>query len=216
MPINFNEDDKVADAFIKWEKVGNKVQGTLIGKRQKPNDLKPGEMQWIYELLTEDDNIVLVGGKPGIDMQMKHIKLGQIVELRYVEEKKSKRPGLSPTKIIQVYTRKDAMNEEWLNNQEALAREETTATAENRIQDTSDDGEIKLDEIPFDDPKPAVADPQASAPATADEKKALIIQLAKEKLGVAEENVMQKVMEVTGLAFIASNFSSIIDRLKKM
>lgn len=213
MAYEFTDEDKVSGSWIKWDEVGTKVQGTLIGRRQKPDTYDPTKMQWIYELLTEDDEIVIVGGKPGIDMQMKHVRLGQIVELRYEGEKPAKQQGHNPTKLIQVYTSKDAMDKEWLEqNSEMLIDGEGIDDSAAPTGNT--DGEIKVEEITEATP---VATPATATTATVDPKRAQISELAKTKLKVVNEADVEKiVMESTGLAFIESNLDQIIEKLTAM
>ena len=116
------------------------------------------------------------------------------------------------------------INADWLNGQE-----EFVSGAGNGGQNevAENDGEIKVEEIPFDDPvetpateatpvDPVVeATPTTEPVQTPEEKKAIINQLAKEKLGAEEADVMQKVMSATNLAFIDSNFDAIIRKLEE-
>lgn len=216
MAINFSDKDKISGAWIKWETIGTKVQGTLIGKRQKPDTYDSTKMQWIYELLTEEDEIVIVGGKPGIDMQMKHIRLGQIVELRYEGDKPSTTPGYDPTKLIQVYTNKEAMDKEWLAQNSEMALE-----GELPQEVSNNEGEIKVENIPMKEAPITTTSPatSASAPATGtvDEAIAELSALAKMKMKIEkEEDVQRMIMENTGLAFIASNFPNIKEKMEAM
>ena len=115
----FNEKNKVTGNWMKFEKVGDRIKGTLVSTRNVINSLS-GNNQTIYELLTEDGEYWNIGGKPGIDAQMKRVKLGQIVGFEFVEERKSTRPGYNATKIIQVYANPNVVNEEWLKEQNEL------------------------------------------------------------------------------------------------
>ncbi len=36
--------------WFKFGKVGDVIKGYLVGKEQKPNEFKPGEMQTVYEI----------------------------------------------------------------------------------------------------------------------------------------------------------------------
>jgi hypothetical protein len=130
----FNESHAVKSNWVKWGKVGDWFKGTLTDKRQVKSTL-PGQedkMVMIYDFLAkggsfhainedktiaEEPTIVnegefwTIGGKAGIDTQMRNIKLGQIVGLRYAETKASKTKGFNPLKIIKVFA--GAMDEEY-------------------------------------------------------------------------------------------------------
>jgi len=54
-------------------------------------------------VVLKPDEIWAVGGKPGIDAQMRNVKFGQIFGMRFTDLKPSKNPSFSPQKIIKVY-----------------------------------------------------------------------------------------------------------------
>ena len=135
----FDDTNEVKANWIKWGKPGNKISGTLISVRETESQLpdKRGEMVKIYEILAdsgefndigedkkpveeitkiETGEIWLVGGKAGIDNALRNVKIGQVLGLKFLEEKPSKTKGYNPTKIIKAYTT-GAMNEEWLKEQ---------------------------------------------------------------------------------------------------
>lgn len=196
MTHNFDENDRVKSNWWKTEKVGDKIQGTLIGKRQVANQLS-GQDQWIYELLIEEGEVWNVGGKAAIDIQMRHVKLGQIVEFRFIEERPSKKPGMSATKIIAIYQDKNVVNEKWLQEQEQANL--------NTAMDTATEEPAK-EEPSFKDEEPKEVD-----------KVNAINELAKEKLGITDESlILQDVQVKTGLAFIPTNYDAIIEKLQGM
>jgi len=107
----------------------DKVFGTLINKRQVKSSIpgKEDELVWIYELQAEsgsfhetDDTkkvietpVVInegevwsIGGKVGIDTQMRNIKLGQKIGFKFIDVKPSKTKGFAPAKNIRVYAPK--------------------------------------------------------------------------------------------------------------
>lgn len=117
---------KVEYQNIKFGKVGDWFKGTLTDNtRQMKNNLSPrGEMQTIFEfkahggalhLLTdkkvnEEPTAVpagefwsLITSKPAILNQLKRAQLGQIVGLRFTEERPAKQKGFDATKVIKVY-----------------------------------------------------------------------------------------------------------------
>lgn len=130
----FNDSNAVRSNWIKWGKVGDWFKGTLTDKRQVKSTLpgKENEMVTIYEFLAhggsfhpinEDKTIAeeavvisdgefwTIGGKVGIDNQMRNVKIGQIVGLRYADTKPAKTKGFNPLKIIKVFA--GAMNENY-------------------------------------------------------------------------------------------------------
>ena len=122
----FDKRNEVKSNWVKWGKEGDYIAGILVSKRIAKNQLKDGAPdQTIYELkasdgeyhdIDEKKKVVekatevrpgeywLVGGKPGIDAQMRNVKLGEIVGLKFIEEVASKTKGYNATKIIKVYT----------------------------------------------------------------------------------------------------------------
>ena len=125
----------------------DKIFGTLIAKRQMKSTMpgKEGELVNIYEIratketsfhiLDEKKKVVdeavsidigdvySVGGTKVIDNQMRNIKVGQQIGLKFIEEQASKTKGFAPAKIIKVFAPKNAegtgplMDEEFLKEQ---------------------------------------------------------------------------------------------------
>lgn len=149
-----SEENEVKSNFAKFNvPQEDKVMGTLISKRQVKSNLpgKEGELVWLYELkvdegtfhaLDEKKKLIdepieadpgsfwTVGGKPGIDNQMRNVKLGQKVGFKFIDETPAKTKGFNPSKNIRVYTPKDTdgefqMDTEWLeaNRQDELAKD---------------------------------------------------------------------------------------------
>ena len=146
MTKNKNWDDESNEVKSQWAKFNiagsDKVKGTLIAKRQIKSNLpgKTGELVWVYDLKVDEGTfhaldkkkkiieepivagegeIWSVGGKPGIDAQMRNVKLGQKVGFKFLAEIEAKTAGYNPAKQIKVYTPKNddgsyQMDEEWL------------------------------------------------------------------------------------------------------
>lgn len=141
----FSEGNEVKANWIKWGKVGDKIQGTLISVREIPSKLPPktplkaGEVNMVklYEILAtagefhniekkkvsetptiiNEGEVWLVGGGVGIDASLRNVKIGQILGIKFTEEKASKDPMMNDTKVKKVYT-EGKMNEAWLAEQE--------------------------------------------------------------------------------------------------
>jgi hypothetical protein len=146
----------------------------------------------VYELKKLDGTYTDVYGKPGIDMQMKHIKLGQIIGFEFTKIIPATRPGYKPTNVIQVYADEKSVDEKWLMEQE-------------EVSTTGEASEATVSEQP------------AQAELTTDEKLKEINNLAVTKLGAKDaESVKQLVMEKTGLAFIEANLGIILETLQQL
>jgi len=215
--INYFDDSfKAESSFIKWDTIGKSVAGTLVAKNQKPSSLNKGEMQWIYTIRQDNGSVTLVGGKPLIDQQFENngVSIGQKVALKYAGDKPAKRPGMNATKVIQLYTPKNAdgtyiMDVEFLKSQNMSSPADYNQGARGFVSDEQqDDGEIKVEDIPFG---PAATVPNGSLPAGDDETTVAVIkELAISKLGATADNFQQVVMNNTGLAFIKVNYEKII------
>jgi len=150
----YNDDNAVKSSWMKWGKPGDAVKGILMSREQRENDYNGKKvMQTIYEMkviegsfhdLSQDeatgnwiaaekptkmqkDDIYNVGGKAAIDSQMRNIKIGQIVALKFMESVPSKKKGNYPTKVVKIYTRGD-MDEAFLAERE----EEAAKTEEDK------------------------------------------------------------------------------------
>jgi len=138
----FDAENEVKSSFIQWGKPGDHIVGTLVDKREVENQLadKAGTMQTIYEIkvdrgeyhiIKEDksidatatkfnaDDIWSIGGKAAIDSQMRNVKMGQKVAMKYMEEVPSKTKGYNPTKVIKIYT-DGTMDTPWMESQDPL------------------------------------------------------------------------------------------------
>ena len=118
----FDEKDAVRGSWWKPVAIGDSVQGTYIGKSEKADQYNAGEMQQIYELQLEDGSISYVGGKKSIDLQMKHITFGQIIMFKYINDMDTGKGN--KFKNVQVYQNKEAVNAEWLQQNESILAED--------------------------------------------------------------------------------------------
>lgn len=141
-----SDDNAVTSNWIKWNvPMEDKVFGTLISKRQIKSAIvgKENEMVNVYELKADtgsfhevDDKKKLIetpitinageiwsiGGKAGIDAQMRNIKVGQKVGFKYTDEQPNKIKGYAPSKSIKIFAPKNddgtpQMDMEWVEAQ---------------------------------------------------------------------------------------------------
>jgi len=139
----FDESNEVPSNWVKFNvPIEDKVFGTLIGIREMKSTIpgKEGEIVKVYELkadfgsfheadekkrviepaiVVEAGSFWSIGGKPGIDVQMRNIKIGQKIGFKFIDEQPSKTKGFAPSKSIKVYAPKGAdgkpqMDEEFL------------------------------------------------------------------------------------------------------
>lgn len=138
-----SKENESTNNFVGFNEIGDYVLGALLSAKQVPSTLpdKQGEMQWVYEIKVrecsyhlldekkrvipdavepEEGEIVSVGGRKVIDSRMARIKVGQIVGLKFVEELEAKTRGYNPTKLIKVFTPKDAKGEFEMDDEVAM------------------------------------------------------------------------------------------------
>lgn len=132
----------------------DKIYGVLVERRTQKSNLDDKEkIQNVYDIRAleasvfhrlddkkkvvdepvaiEIGNIYSVGGTSVIDRQIRNVKLGQIIGLKFIEEQAAKIKGRSPTKIIKCYTPKNEdgtgplMDADWVaeHSNDALAAE---------------------------------------------------------------------------------------------
>lgn len=144
----FNDDNEVRSSWVKFSKVGDFISGTLVGVREVPSALpgKEGKMVKVYEVKAQngefhdidDKKAVIepaikinageiwnVGGGVVLDAQMRNIKVGQVIGIKFTDEKPAQKKGFNPMKIKKVFAPKGndgkgKMDEEWLKEQEAV------------------------------------------------------------------------------------------------
>jgi hypothetical protein len=115
--------EEVASNWFKLGKVGDWIKGTLTGSRVQANALKNNEDQTVYEILSDSGSFHMINadktvsdkptiipkgeywnisGKAAIDAQMRNVKPGTIIAVRFVEERPATKKGNNPTKVVKV------------------------------------------------------------------------------------------------------------------
>ena len=123
----FDSKNEVKSNWIQWGKVNDSIAGTLLAKRTVPNNLPNAKekTQTVYDIKTQggefhriledkstekeatkipEGEVWSVGGKAGLTAQLRNVKIGQIIGLKFVEQIASKTKGFNPTKVIKCYT----------------------------------------------------------------------------------------------------------------
>jgi hypothetical protein len=103
----FNEENIPESNWFKFEKVGDKVAGTLVAVTDKPakDIFKP---QRVFTLKKPNGDLVNVGvamDKDYIIGRANTAKLGDILGFQFVKEVPSATKGFAPAKSIEVYVK---------------------------------------------------------------------------------------------------------------
>jgi len=198
----FSDENKITSSWIKFKEVGDRFEGTLVGKRTITNKID-GSPQIIYELIDSEKKTWLYGSKKAVDAQLRFVKLGQIIGLEFVEKRASSEIGRSPTHIIQVFANPKIVNSEWLEEKEMLDK-----LGGEIVEETSE----KLPDFSADN---------SNEPFTSVNPKTTVLseikKIAKEKFGPStDDELYNLIMDKTKIAFNESNYSQILEELKKI
>ncbi len=200
----FNEaKEKVFPKFATFKEAGDSVQGTYVGKIIKAID-GYGNEQIIYQLLQTDGAVLNVGfrlNKKLINKEMDGVHFGQIVGFKYKGELtvKDRFSKMVKVKDYSVHQDPKIVDEKWIAENKDNMPTVTVAPPKKEFDNFEED---QSSDIPF----------QSSV--TVDDKLAVINKLAADKLGVTNPALVKdKVMEVTGLAFLPMNYDKIIAAL---
>lgn len=103
----FSEDNVPESNWFKFEKVGDKVMGTLVEIKDKPaKDVFAA--QRVFTLKNEDGEFTNVGislEKDYIIGRANSAKLGDLLGFKFVKEIPPSKKGFSPAKSIEVYVK---------------------------------------------------------------------------------------------------------------
>lgn len=208
----FEQGREVKSGWANFEKVGDEVQGTYVGKKTGVDSYK--NAQTIYELMDDLGNTILVGirdTKTPFHDQMKHIRFGQIIGIKYTEGMPNDKGN--DAKILKIWADPKIVNEEWLASQGGMAApSDSGAAGENAVEEQQESQQAGTVE-----PKASGFNIFGDVPLVTEEDKIKkIIEIAGQKYGLSDANeITNKVMEVTNLAFIASNLDAIIEKISE-
>jgi hypothetical protein len=122
---NWDNAQEVKSNWFKFEKVGDKIKGTLINKRLQKSTDPVYPDQWVYELKVEGGEVFNVGisvNKQGTVQRLNNCKIGEIVGILFEKEGDAPKKGFNPAKFLKVvsfgmdpdYTLEPASGEEEL------------------------------------------------------------------------------------------------------
>ena len=204
-------------AWATFNNIGDKVQGTYVGNRQAKDSY--GNDQTVYELLTPKGimNVGIRNTKKILTERMDKIKFGQIVGFVFKETIPGKDPSGKPTKIkiIDIWADPKIVDNAWLESQGKSTEGVVETPVDDPIADLMAGRIKKLPEMEEEKSNFGVKEttPVTAQPSLISE----ITNLAKFKLGIIDTSVVkERVMEVTGIAFIPANYEKIIAALRAM
>ena len=206
--------EKTVATWVKFLKAGDSVQGTYVGKITGSRDGFGGE-QVIYQIL-KDGEVVNVGfgiNKKVIIQEMEKAKFGQIVGFKYKGKLsiKNKVGVMVEVKDFGLYLDPKLVDTEWLKENAGCMPE--TAHVKTNFSKETENANQEFSNFGVNESSPV---PSVNAPTsvTAEDKLAIITKLGYDKMGIVDLAIMKdKVMEVTNLAFIPSNYDAIISAL---
>jgi hypothetical protein len=212
--------EKEVPEWAKFVNAGDSVQGTYVGKIVGQKD-GYGNEQIIYQLLQENGKVINVGfglNKKVLHMDMEPVTFGRIIGIKYkgtisVKDKFGKPVSV---KDFGLFLEPKQYNQVWLAENKDSMPEVVKAMNTFVDQDKKNNAGQNLDEFVNELKNDADDDVPFSSPGSlTNEDKLLVIEkLAKEKLGaVTAQEIKDKVMEKTGIAFIAANYDKISEAL---
>lgn len=214
MTIFSEENTLKSFPFFKFANIGDAIEGTLTAKEQRPSQLHSGALQWVYEIMLDNGETYNVGGGKVVegtffDKQMARIRIGQIVGIKFIEERpNTKNPALNKSKIKQIYSNPKIVNEKWLMEHEGERRDEVGGV---------EVVEEAFENVPRDTQPSVVGGGVTVAQATDESRTNEILELMNKKFGVSDPITARgKAMELTNLAMISTNLDKILEKLKTL
>lgn len=209
--------EKTVPTWAKFAEAGDSAQGTYIGKIVGQIDGYDNE-QIIYQLLQDDDSVMNVGfglNKKVMNQDMEAVNFGQIIGFKYKGKimVKSRRGDSVEVKDFALHQDPKIVNEKWLKENEGNMpkvldvsgnqKDKGTNNLNEFIQSTKEETKVEED-IPF----------TSESSKTNEDKLVAIEKLAKDKLGAkTKQEIKDKVMEETSIAFIPVNYDKITEAL---
>ncbi len=106
MDLNLDGAKEVQANWLKFEKVGDGIKGTLTNKSyNKGEDNFPD--QWVYELRTKDGevwNVPVSVNKKGTVQRLNNCAIGEIIAVVFDKEGEASQKGFAKPKYYKVYS----------------------------------------------------------------------------------------------------------------
>lgn len=105
LPDDFKGGVEVQSNWMKFEKIGDKVKGTLLGHKTVPSTNPTFPDQEVYEIRKADGTMVNVGislKKSGTVARLNSMKVGEIVGILFESETPPTTKGFAPAKNLKI------------------------------------------------------------------------------------------------------------------
>ena len=184
--------------FAQFKEIGDGVQGTFVGRKDGQINQKFGHVETIVLLKQYDGNLIQVSireNKTFLLNEVNKCKLGDIIGFKFTGTRPSQKGN--PTKVIVLVRDENLVDKEWLAEQ---SKRVDSLRAQLEESNPMSAGQKLEQELPF---------------VTDSDKILKISTVIKTKFGVSsEEEIKDKVLSETGLAFLPVNLDLILARLK--
>ena len=107
MPKEMDGGTEVQSNWMKFEKIGDYVKGTMLGHKTVPSTNPTFPDQEVYEIRKSDGNLVNVGislKKSGTIARLNSVKVGDIVGILFESETAPTTKGFAAAKNLKVVT----------------------------------------------------------------------------------------------------------------
>lgn len=106
MQNEFEGGQEVQSNWVKFDKIGDGIKGTLLGKRFQSGEETGYQDQWIYDIKKADGtiwNTPVSALKTGTIKRLANCKLGEIIAIFYEKDGEAQK-GKKPAKMLKVLT----------------------------------------------------------------------------------------------------------------
>jgi|ERR1035437_3690032 hypothetical protein len=106
-PDDFEGGQEIKSNWWKPVNVGDRIKGTLMGKRFQKSNMPGFQDQWVYELKKSNGNIWNVGiplSKTGTWQRLNSCQLGEIVGVLFEKEGEKPKNGFHAAKLLMTKT----------------------------------------------------------------------------------------------------------------
>ena len=104
---DWGDAQEVESNWFKFEKVGDKIKGTMLSKKLQPSRDPSFSDQWIYELQDTEGvswNVGIAVTKVGTVARLNKCKLGEIIGILFESEGEAPKKGFHAVKNLKVFT----------------------------------------------------------------------------------------------------------------
>ena len=106
MNDEFAGGQEVQSNWVKYDKIGDGIKGTLLGKKFQEANLPGYQDQWVYQIKKANGtiwNAPVSASKSGTIERLDNCKLGEIIAIFYEKDGEAQK-GKKPAKMLKVLT----------------------------------------------------------------------------------------------------------------